>query len=555
MNSFMRLKSLKYCTILCIFFLSILLFSGEVSSQPFQQLPHLKKSASGTSLMVKGKPFLIRGGELGNSTAADLGQVHAFWPKLHSLHMNTVLVPVYWELMEPEEGRFDFSLLDSILQDARKEDMHLVLLWFGSWKNSMSCYVPAWVKSDYKRFPRARNSRNEAMEILTPFSTANMQADIKAFRALMKHLKAFDREQSTVIMIQVENEIGMIPDARDYHPDALKAFAGAVPNELMAYLVKNREYLTPELKDWWKTAGNKPSGSWEQVFGKGTTTEELFMAWHFALYTGEVARAGKEEYPLPMFVNAALSKPGQKPGEYPSAGPLPHLFDLWRAGAPAIDFYAADIYNPFFKEWLSRYNRQGNIIFIPEIFRSRQNGANALYLAGEYDGLGFSPFAIESHELPSDENLAEAYGVLEQLESLIHERPGSTKKAGVLLGYKEPTRELVMGNYRFHFSLELLDRYADKRNASDSSYRAGGILIQLSDDEFILAGTGLIVTVEPVVKNTIKAGISSVDAGIFEKGEWKSIQRLNGDQTHQGRHVRLPNTSFSILRLYLYQYQ
>ncbi|MFN8206595.1 MAG: DUF5597 domain-containing protein [Bacteroidales bacterium] len=477
------------------------------------------------------------------------------WPLLHSLHLNSVLVPVYWELTEPVEGQFDFALLDSIILDARREKMHLVLLWFGSWKNSMSCYVPSWVKRDYLRFPRVRNSRNEAMEILTPFSAENMQSDMKAFRALMKHLRETDGSQSTVVMVQVENEIGMIPEARDHHPEALKAFAASVPGELMTYLVKNRESLNPELRDCWLSAGTKTSGTWEQVFGKGTAAEEIFMAWYFARYTGEVARAGKEEYPLPMFVNAALSKPGQKPGEYPSAGPLPHLFDLWRAGAPAIDFYAADIYNPFFKEWLLRYNRQGNPMFIPEIFRSRQNGAKALYLVGEHNGMGFSPFAIDSHELPADENLAAAYDLLRQLEPLIHERQGTNRMAGVLLSYAEPEVDLVMGNYRFHFSFELLDRYADKQNASDSSYRAGGILLQLSEDEYILAGTGLIITFEPAGLTQKKAGIISADKGIIEQGNWKTVQRLNGDQTHQGRHVRLPNQEFGMVKAGLYLYE
>jgi beta-galactosidase GanA len=540
----------KLFTVLFLSQLSLLLFGQDVSS-----LPHLEKKESHTRLIVNNKPILLRGGELGNSTASDLSKIHAMWPGLHRLNMNSVLVPVYWELIEPREGKFDFSLLDSIILDARKESMQLVLLWFGSWKNSMSCYVPSWVKSDYKRFPRARDSRNEAMEILTPFSTANLQADIRAFRALMKHLRETDSQHSTVVMVQVENEIGMIPEARDYHPEASKAFTEAVPKELMQYLMENRESLVPELTNRWLSAGNKTSGTWEQVFGKGVATEELFMAWHFARYTGEVARAGKEEYPLPMFVNAALSKPGQRPGEYPSAGPLPHLFDIWRAGAPAIDFFAADIYNPYYKDWLERYSRQGNPMFIPEIFRSRQNGANALYLAGRYNGMGFSPFAIDSHELPADEALAAAYALIEQLEPLIHERQGTSKIAGVLLGYTEPACDLVMGNYRFHVSFELTDRYADKRNASDSSYRAGGILLQLSDDEFILAGTGLIVTVEPAGNNKMKAGISSVDAGHIENGHWKAMQRLNGDQTHQGRHVRLPNQEFGMVKIVLYMYE
>ena len=135
------------------------------------------------------------------------------WSRLTALGLNTVLAPVYWDLIEPQEGRFDFSLVDGLIASAREHDLRLVLLWFGSWKNCMSCYVPSWIKTDPQRFPRAQSSAGRGLEMLSAFSEENVEADVRAFAALMRHLREVDAGRHTVIMVQVENEIGMIPEA------------------------------------------------------------------------------------------------------------------------------------------------------------------------------------------------------------------------------------------------------------------------------------------------------------------------------------------------------
>jgi hypothetical protein len=187
-------------------------------------------------------------GELGNSTASNLHYLRPFWSRLRGLHLNTVLAPVYWELIEPREGEFDFSLVDGLIEGARAHDLHLVLLWFGSWKNSMSSYVPAWVKRDQQRFPRSEVSDGRGLEILSPFSKANRTADARAFAALMRHVRANDGARHTVLMVQVENEIGMIPEARDRSDVADSLLAGAVPKQLLEYLSAHRAALAPPLK-------------------------------------------------------------------------------------------------------------------------------------------------------------------------------------------------------------------------------------------------------------------------------------------------------------------
>ena len=311
--------------------------SGAVSLAQTGDRPHLRRQGTATQLVVDGRPFLIRGGELGNSSASNLEYLAPHWKTFREQGLNTILAPVYWDLIEPQEGRFDFRLVDGLVTEARKHDLRLVLLWFGSWKNSMSCYAPAWVKTNQARFPRSVDTGGRSVEILSPFSTANRDTDARAFAALMKRLREIDGREHTVLMVQVENEIGMIPSARDHSEEANRAFASAVPDALMTYIVKHAESLAPELRAAWQAAGARRRGTWAEVFGGGAASEEIFMAWHFARFTEHVTAAGKAAYPLPMFVNAALVRPGYQPGQYPSAGPLPHLSDIWRAGAPSVD--------------------------------------------------------------------------------------------------------------------------------------------------------------------------------------------------------------------------
>ncbi len=249
------------------------------------------------------------GGELGNSSASDLEYLKPVWSRLVEMHLNALVVPVYWELVEPKEGVFDFTLVDSIITSARLHTMKLVFLWFGTWKNSMSCYVPLWIKSDQQRFPRARQKDGRAEEILTAFDKTNRTTDARAFATLMKHIRSIDEKEQTVVLVQVENEIGMIPDARDYSESANESFKAPVPAKLISYLKEHKDGLNPEMRTLWEKNGFKSNGNWEEIFGNGLSTDEVFMAWNYAEYANFVAEAGKREYPLPMYVNAALYAP------------------------------------------------------------------------------------------------------------------------------------------------------------------------------------------------------------------------------------------------------
>jgi len=530
--------------------LLVALWLAGFGAQAAQPMPQLRDHGTTRQLLVQGKPFLVLGGELGNSTASDLSRLEQYWPLFQALHLNTVLAPVSWELIEPQEGRFDFQSVDGLLKQARAHDKHLVLLWFGAWKNSMSSYVPAWVKRDQARFPRSVGPDGKGMEILSPFSAANRDADARAFAALMRHLRQSDAQRQTVIMVQVENEIGMLPAARDHSPMADELFAAPVPRELIEHLRRNSEQLAPRLRALWQARGAPDSGNWQQVFGPPPWSEEVFMAWHFARYVEAVTRAGKAQYPLPMYVNAALVRPGRMPGEYPSAGPLPHLFDVWKLGAPSLDFLAPDIYFPNYVEWASAYVIPRNPLFIPEIGRAPDAvPANAFHAFGALDALGYSPFAIESFR--ADDKLGDAYGTLAQLAPLILEHQGTDSLSGVRppLSFDgtvdERPQTLHMGDYTLHVAFR---NSADERDIAAH----GGMIIQMGPDEFLIAGSGLVVTFETPGATV---GLESVWEGGFESGEWKRGRLLNGDQTHQGRHVRLPPERFGMQRVRLYRYQ
>lgn len=530
-------------------FLIVILFQIEKGNAQ-ENIPNLKTIGEKTHLIVKGEPFIVLGGELGNSSFTSIEYMKPHWEKFQAMNLNTILAPVYWELIEPKEGQFDFELLDKLITETRKNDMKLVFLWFGSWKNSMSSHVPSWIKQNPTKYPRAKDERGMSQEILSPFSKNNLQADLNAFKALMKHIKSIDKEQ-TVIMVQPENEIGMLPSARDYHPLANEKFKEQVPAELTDYLQKNKEYLVPEFLNVWKQNEYKTQGTWEEIFGQGYGTDEIFMAWYFAKYTEEIIKAGKEIYPLPMFVNAALIRRGKIPGEYPSAGPLPHLMDVWKAGAPSIDMLSPDFYTPDFELWNDLYVRQNNPLFVPEHRFDNTVGAKALFAIGHYEAIGFSPFGIENNV---NSELAGAYNLIEQLHPLISKNFGQNKIEGVLLDRDKVLSTVVLGDYEFSFknSYTLGWEAGATKDVWDSG---GAIIIQTNTNEFYVAGSGVVVTFKNWKKRDKKVGILKNEEGVFENGNWKVIRHLNGDQTHQGRHIRISHGDYSIQRIELYEYE
>lgn len=517
-------------------------------------IPRLAQKGNTTQLLVEGKPFLILGGELGNSSATTMQYMEPVWAKLTAMNLNTVLVPVYWELVEKEEGKYDFSLYRDLITEARKHKLKIIFLWFGSWKNSMSSHAPAWIKKNQEKYPRVKDNHQRSQEILSSFSENVLKADQRAFENLMQFIKEFDIWEQTVIMVQVENEIGMLPSARDYHALANKAFEQNVPAQLLNYMKQHKEQLVPEFLQIWKTNGYQTSGNWEEVFGKGVHTDEIFMAWYYSTFANKIAEAGKKIYSIPMFVNAALNRPNREPGQYPSAGPLPHLMDVWKAAGTSVDFLAPDFYNPDFKHWCDLYTRQGDPLFVPEHAFDATVAAKSLYAIAQYEALGFAPFSIESTSKPEEEPLGKMYGLIKELTPLITANQGQEKIKGVLASKGNQETIVRMGKYELTCKHDYTLSWTPGARTDDWPLTAA-MIIQTGEDEFFVAGTGIVITFKHIANKNLNVGLLKVDEGKFENENWRVHRHLNGDQTHQGRHISIPvgQTTTQRVELYLYE--
>ena len=517
-------------------------------------IPHLEKRGSATQLIVDGKPFLALGAELHNSSASSMEYMQPLWPKIAATNLNIVLATVSWKLMEPEEGRFDFSLVDGVIHDARQYNLHLIMLWFGSWKNGKSTYQPVWVKTNQQRFPIIQDENGKGLPTLSTLSDANLNADARAFAALMKHIREVDGDAHTVIMIQVENEVGVVGPSRDHSAAANQAFAGPVPKEFMDYLQKHKDTLIPELRKRWEAAGFKVSGSWDEVFGAGPETDELFMAWNYARYVGHVAAAGKAEYPLPMFVNTWLrQKDGDKPGTYPSGGPLPHVMDAWRAGGPAINILSPDVHVPNYTDWCNWYTQSGNPLFIPESRGDARGVAHAMATVAKYDGIGYSPFGID-HLASPDGELAKGYQVLSQLAPLILERQGMGKMTAVLVDKETPTSKERLGDYMIEarFGVRSPDPSAPAAPPLD---RVAGLFIQLGPDDYVIVGRAMGVYFESATDPAQSVGLAVVEEGEYVNGRWVPGRRLNGDETPEWKALWFQGDHYAIQKIKLYRYR
>lgn len=511
--------------------------------------PHLEKHGAATQLVVDGKPFLMLSGELHNSSSSSLDYMKPIWPKLVALGLNTVVTPLSWELIEPKEAGYDFTLVDGLIDQARQAHERIVFLWLATWKNGMSSYAPVWVKQDSRRFTRVVG-HGEEVEILSPLCAATEEADGRAFAALMRHIKQLDGAQHTVLMMQIENEVGVLGDSRDRSAAADKAFTSPVPAQLTSYLASHRDDLYPDLRALWIANGAKTSGTWAELFGNTERADEIFMAWHYARFIHSVAARGKAEYNIPMYVNTWLAGENTPPGEYPSGGPEPRVIDVWKAARPSaepgLDFYSPDLYATNFEEWCRRYHRDGNPLYMPETRGGAAGAANVFYALGEEAGLGFSPFGIES-EAGEKDPLGDSYRALAAVAPLLLEHQSAGDVHGFVLNPDHPSADFTMNGYTLHVTVD---------NVWDKSVTSGfGLIMADGKDAFLGVGEGFRVTFTLRDGSGMKAGIGTVDAGILQNGQWLPGRRLNGDEDEQGVAWRFESNQVRTEKISLYRFE
>jgi hypothetical protein len=576
--------------------------SISAEAQAAAGTPHLQKQGTATQLIVDGKPFLALAGELTNNAATSLPMMEPIWPKLVANNLNTVLVGISWAQFEPEEGKFNYTQVDGVIAKARENNLHIVFLWFASWKNGTSSFAPYWVKKDYGRFPRIQIddgstvSISGPVELLSPLGDATRDADAVAFGALMRHIKEVDGTQHTVLMMQVENEVGVLRDSRDRSPAANRAFAGPVPAELMNYLESHKDTLIPEFRAVWAANGYKKSGTWEEVFGRSkpadvkvpiqTTSppmsayehevswkelhwpaDEIFMAWNYARFVEKVVQAGKAIYDIPMYVNGWLQQPNHAwPGTYPSGGPLPQVHDVWRAGAPDVDILAPDLYLPYFDEVCERFSRNGNPLFIPE---TSTDESNVIMAVGKYNAIGFSPFGVDGGR-PIPPELAATYQMLSQLSPMILARQGGDTMTAVRMIQGDPPKQVKLGNYTLTFTytgrIRGLPPQAKGGVVSPPPRQpigtqpaeplppleAAAVVIASGPDEFYFGGGGMRVDFTANTPGPANVGLGVVQQGTFVDGKWDLSRWIEGDDDAQGEILVLhPGT---ILRVMLYRF-
>lgn len=505
--------------------------SGMLSAQNSNsQLPRLIHENGQYALMVDGAPYLMLGAQVNNSSAwpAVLPKV---WPAIEFMHANTVEMPVYWEQFEPASGRFDYSVLDTLLAQSREHHVHLVVLWFGTWKNGSSHYLPEWMKRQPERYPRMLAADGSPIDSPSPFAGATMQADIRAFTALMRHLKAVD-QQHTVLMVQVENEPGTWGAVRDYSPPAQKAFQAPVPKELLSALHK------------------QPSGeaaNWQEVFGDDA--EEFFHAWFVARYIEQVAAAGRAVYPLPLYVNVALRNPLNpgRPPSYESGGATDNVIPIWKAAAPSIDLLAPDIYLGSSAEYLKvldLYDRPDNALFIPET-ANRPPNAKYFFSALGHHAIGFSPFGIDYTRYANsplgaaqvnEETLAPFalnYELIGPMDRQIARLNFEGKLQAMAEEKGAPEQSLNFGAWKATVSYGL-SQFGPTRNPPgnpDANGRA--VVAQLGTDEFLVAGFFCRVDFQPADPRKHREFLR-VEEGHYTQGAFHVDRIWNGDQTDWG---------------------
>jgi beta-galactosidase GanA len=510
---------------------SILAASGvqaQSNQQPSQHpIPHLVQKDGRYALFVDDAPFLILGAQANNSSnwPATLPKV---WSAIEYLHANTLEIPIYWEQFEPQPGQFNYTAMDTILSEARDHHVHLVLLWFGTWKNGSQHYMPDWMKREPQRYFHVTNQSGDAVDSPSPFAAPSLAADIHAFTAFMQHLKAADPER-TVLMVQVENETGTWGTLRDYSPAAERLFASPVPADVLKAM--NKQPATP-------------SANWQDVFGP--EAEVCFHAWAVARYVQQVAAAGKAVYPLPLYTNAALRdplKPGA-PGSYESGGPTDNVIPIWKAEAPALDLLAPDIYlseSAAYLKVLELYHRPDNALFVPETSGSA-SVARFFFSALNLQAIGFSPFGLDytrvrpapAGEPGAQESFLEPTAQNYRLIGPMMRDIARLNFAGKLQAVAEVSGELTQ---TLHFGAwDAVVSYGAVRNgpAKGNPEPVGRALVsQLNDEQFLVTGLYCRVDFHPTDAKKHRQFLR-VEEGAYEDGVFQFQRILNGDQTDWG---------------------
>ncbi len=503
---------------------------------------------------VNGKPFFPLGGQSNNSSAYNKNELMSAIKGVIAIGGNTLEAPVYWEQIEPLEGRFDFTSVDELFEACKDNNLKLIILWFATWKNGEMRYTPEWIKADTKRFERVISYFGTKMNVLSSHCKENLEADKKAFCALMKHIRDIDPQLETLIAVQVENEPGILGSDKDYSAIAQEDYSKEVPAKLINYIKSLKQ---GEVYKAWKKNKMHESGSWEKLFG--IYGSEMCEALYISKYIDEIARAGKAILDIPMSVNVWLGEHGWMiPGFYPGGGAIKRTIDIWKYATPNIDVIAPDIYLGNFKEYKDAceiYARDDNPLFIPESGADDQNALNMIRAIADYECEGYFAFAIDSvldaegHLRPECRNFSLSAAVVKNISPLLLKYRHTGKIHAVV---QEPHMQMQNIELSDYFSAALFAGQGGLFVGKDHRYRQDpsmikdlphfGFLIEVSPKEIYLAGHMHIYFIPKKSPdwNHINKGISpsftpidylSVEEGYLDEDcNFTPTRKRNGDE-------------------------
>ncbi len=490
-------------------------------------MPSLADLGGRRVLTVDGEPFLILSLQWDCDGCFSPDDMDPLLPHARAMGCNAVALLLYWKEIEPEEGRYDFAMLDHRIEQARANDLRIVLVWFGAYKNGCLNYAPDWVKRDHVRFRRARTADGRDLaNFACPTCAETFEKDRAAIEQVFGRLREIDADRHTVILFQMENETGLLGTDRCRCAECERAFA---------------------------------EGRWAERHP--ARAAEAFSAGCIAAWVDGLAAAAKAIYPLPVYINCWLqsrTRAAAAGRHYPSGGPVGRVLDIYREALKSVDFISPDIYAHGFRDFEAfcrMYSWPGNPLYVAEHSSGPGSRAerNVFYAIGEHAAIGFDPWAIDRahpdqyarplvHPIDgrwSEEAYAlrDSYVVIRDAMIPIAETQGGDRLRSFVQEQAETAALLDFGDVMVEVS------YRHRDGA------ARGMVVRLGRDELIVLGAGLVVGFCDPAGAPLP--IASVERGRFEGRQWKVVLPVRREGTDPAAPFRIVEAGVFRVRLRL----
>lgn len=476
----------------------------------FKNTPHF---------VVNDQPFLALAGEVHNSSCSSMTYFEEkVLSRIQDIPLNTLLLPIYFEDVEKEEGVYCIEKVQQMIDRCRQYDYKIIFLWYGLWKNGLSTYIPQWMKLDRDTYPFCRQENQKPLYTISPLCQKAIEKDAKAIQQVMSFIKKYDAIEQTVIMLQIENEVGLLESDRDYSSAANLLFHQDIPEDLQTF--------------------TQQKGTWQDVFL--SSAPEMFMAYHYAKAIETIASSLKQVYPLPLMMNAWIKKENELPGKYPSGGPIIENIHIYQAFAPSIDVFAPDIYVDTFEQVCDAYAKPG-VLAIPETRQDILSMSHIIYAIANYPLICFSPFGIEDFygesessrlldfltTLGIDKKAFRAEGSYPYLCQIYHDLQTMIP---LLLQYRGTSHiyPFIQTDSQYD-SFEIGDIHVKVIYLSRENQPKGVGFVIFDGQQYYVYGINMMLSFSHEQK---EVALLNLEEGCFQDGQWQSLRILNGDERY-----------------------